>query len=113
MAVCRPLGDFWDNVQESLRFLRSCRSADRITLVRGLNDVAPERYAAILQDSGARFVEIKGYMYLGYSRNRLARENMPEHAGVRSFAEKIAAACDYRLMDENRVSRVVVLERKT
>jgi tRNA wybutosine-synthesizing protein 1 len=50
-------------------------------------------------------------MYLGYSRNRLARENMPEHAEVRSFAEKIAAACDYRIMDENRLSRVVVMER--
>ena len=100
-------------VQESLRLLRSRRSAVRITLVKGLNDFAPERYAAILQDAGASFVEIKGYMYLGYSRNRLARENMPEHAEVRSFAEKIAAACDYRFKDENKLSRVVVLERMT
>ncbi len=112
-AVCRPIGDFWDDVMDSLRGLRSRRSAVRITLVKGLNDFAPERYAAILQDAGARFVEIKGYMYLGYSRNRLARENMPEHVDVRSFAEKIAAVCDYRIMDENRLSRVVVLERKT
>jgi tRNA wybutosine-synthesizing protein 1 len=111
-AVCRPRGDFWDKVQESLRLLRSRRSAVRVTLVKGLNDFAPEKYAAILQDAGASFVEIKGYMYLGYSRNRLARENMPEHAEVRSFAEKIAAACDYRFKDENELSRVVVLERK-
>ena len=113
MAVCRPLGDYWDRIQESLRLLRSRRSAVRITLVKGLNDFAPERYAAILQDAGASFVEIKGYMYLGYSRKRLARENMPEHAEVRSFAEKVAAACDYRFKDENRLSRVVVLERMT
>jgi tRNA wybutosine-synthesizing protein 1 len=112
-GVCRPLGDYWEKVQESLRLLRSRRSAVRITLVKGLNDFAPERYAAILQDAGASFVEIKGYMYLGYSRNRLARENMPEHAEVRSFAEKIAAACDYRFKDENKLSRVVVLERIT
>jgi tRNA wybutosine-synthesizing protein 1 len=78
--------------------------------VKGLNDFSPEQYATILQNSGAHFVEIKGYMYLGYSRNRLARINMPEHAEVRSFAEKIAAACDYRFMDENKLSRVVVLE---
>jgi tRNA wybutosine-synthesizing protein 1 len=113
MAVCRPAGDYWDRVLESLHLLGTRRSAVRITLVKGLNDFAPERYAAILQDSGARFVEIKGYMYLGYSRNRLARENMPEHAEVRSFAEKIAAACDYRFKDENKLSRVVVLERMT
>lgn len=113
MAVCRPIGDFWENVQESLRLLRSRRSAVRVTLVKGLNDFAPERYAAILQDSGASFVEIKGYMYLGYSRNRLARENMPEHEEVRSFAEKVAASCDYRLKDENTLSRVVMLEKMT
>ncbi|RPI40881.1 MAG: 4-demethylwyosine synthase TYW1, partial [Methanoregulaceae archaeon] len=113
MTVCRPLGDYWDRIQESLRLLNTRRSAIRITLVKGLNDFTPERYAAIVQDAGARFVEIKGYMYLGYSRNRLARENMPEHAEVRSFAEKIAAACDYRFKDENKLSRVVVLERMT
>jgi tRNA wybutosine-synthesizing protein 1 len=111
MAVCRPLGDYWDRIQESLRLLRSRRSAIRITLVKGLNDTAPEQYAAILQDAGATFVEIKGYMYLGYSRKRLSRENMPEHAEVRSFADRIAAACDYRFKDENKLSRVVVLER--
>lgn len=109
--ICRPYTDSWENVLESIRFLRSRRSAVRVTLVRGLNDIAPEKYARILQDSGARFVETKGYMYLGYSRNRLARENMPEHAAVRSFAEKIAASCDYRIMDESRLSRVVVMER--
>ena len=31
---------------------------------------------------------------------------------VRSFAEKIAAACDYTIKDENRLSRVVCLERE-
>ena len=113
MAVCRPLGDYWERVRESLRQLRSRRSAVRVTLVKGLNDFAPERYAAILQDAGASFVEIKGYMYLGYSRNRLARENMPEHAEVRTFAEQVSAACDYRIKDENKLSRVVVLERMT
>jgi tRNA wybutosine-synthesizing protein 1 len=109
--VCRPLGDYWERVQESIRLLHSRRSAIRITLVKGVNDLSPEKYAAILQDSGAKFVEIKGYMYLGYSRNRLARTNMPEHAEVRSFAQKIGAACDYRIKDENKLSRVVMLER--
>jgi tRNA wybutosine-synthesizing protein 1 len=113
MAVCRPLTDSWDRVLESLHILRSRRSAVRVTLVKGLNDFNPEKYAAILQDAGARFVEIKGYMYLGYSRNRLARENMPEHAEVRTFAEKVSTACDYRIKDENKLSRVVVLERMT
>jgi tRNA wybutosine-synthesizing protein 1 len=109
--VCRPLADSWGQVLESLQLLGSRRSAVRITLVAGLNDFAPEKYAAILQGSGARFVEVKGYMYLGYSRNRLQRKNMPEHDAVRAFAERVAAACDYQFHDENRLSRVVCLER--
>jgi len=109
-AICHPQEDYWDRILESLRLLGTRRSAIRITLVKGLNDFAPEQYAAILQESGATFVEIKGYMYLGYSRNRLARENMPEHAEVRAFAEKVETACDYRFKDENKLSRVVVLE---
>jgi tRNA wybutosine-synthesizing protein 1 len=112
-AVCRPAGDYWDRIRESLVLLGSRRSAVRITLVKDMNDTAPERYADLLQDSGAAFVEVKGYMYLGYSRNRLKRENMPEHEAVRSFAERIAAACDSRFRDENRLSRVVCLERVT
>ena len=113
IAVCRPKEDYWERVNESLTLLGTRRSAVRITLVKDLNDFAPEKYAAILQNSGASFVEVKGYMYLGYSRNRLARENMPEHERVRAFAEKIAAASDYRIKDENKLSRVVCLERKT
>ena len=112
LSVCRPSGDYWERVGESLRGLGSRRSAVRITLVKGLNDFSPEKYAAILQDSGAQFVEVKGYMYLGYSRNRLSRENMPEHAYVRSFAGKIVKACDYRFRDENELSRVICLERE-
>jgi tRNA wybutosine-synthesizing protein 1 len=110
--VCRPLSDTWNNVRESLLLLGSRRSAVRITLVQGLNDFAPERYAAILQDSGARFVEVKGYMYVGYSRYRLQRDNMPSHEHVRAFARQIEAACDYRYYDENEASRVVCLERE-
>jgi tRNA wybutosine-synthesizing protein 1 len=111
LKVCRPSGDYWEQIQESFSLLASRRSAVRITLVKGLNDFSPEKYAAILQESGAQFVEVKGYMYLGYSRNRLARENMPDHAYVRSFADKIASACDYRFRDENKLSRVICLER--
>ena len=38
---------------------------------------------------------------------------MPEHERVREFADKIAAACDYTVRDENKLSRVVCLERVT
>ena len=110
-TVCRPVSDTWESVMESLNLLKDRRSAIRITLVSGYNDTSPGKYSALLQDSGALYVEVKGYMYLGYSRKRLERKNMPEHEAVRVFTEKIAAACDYQYRDENRLSRVVLLER--
>jgi tRNA wybutosine-synthesizing protein 1 len=110
--LCRPKEDSWELLQESLGILGSKRSAIRVTLVHGMNDCHPERYARMIQDSGATFVEVKGYMYLGYSRKRLKRDNMPGHEQVRAFADQIAAGCDYRIRDENRASRVVCLERE-
>jgi tRNA wybutosine-synthesizing protein 1 len=110
--LCRPVEKSWESVQESLALLGSRRSAIRVTLVAGWNDRAPGRYAAMIQDSGATFVEVKGYMYLGYSRKRLNRENMPEHHRIRAFAASIAEHSDYIVRDENESSRVVLLERR-
>ncbi len=90
--ICRPMGDadgYWSRIQESLARLSTKRSAVRITLVTGHNDTKPEGYARLLQDAGATFVEVKGYMYLGYSRNRLQRNNIPEHAQVRDLQRKL------------------------
>jgi tRNA wybutosine-synthesizing protein 1 len=109
--ICRPATDSWDAVRESLGLLGSRRSAIRITLVRGLNDHDPGGYGRLVQDSGASFVEVKGYMFLGYSRKRLTRDHMPGHDHVRSFAEEIASCTDYRIRDENPLSRVICLER--
>jgi len=110
-ALCRPVEDSWELVRESLQLLGSRRSAIRITLVKGWNDFNAAAYARMIQDSGAGFVEVKGYMFLGYSRKRLERGNMPDHSDVQRFAGEIAACADYQVLDENPGSRVVCLER--
>jgi tRNA wybutosine-synthesizing protein 1 len=111
LRICRPTGDYWDRICESLSILGTRRSAVRVTLVRALNDHHPEQYAALFQDSGAGYIEIKGYMYLGYSRKRLSREHMPDHSHIREFAERVTEHCDYRVTNENTMSRVVLLEK--
>jgi tRNA wybutosine-synthesizing protein 1 len=113
LQVCRPLEDSWQDVTESVALLGSRRSALRLTLVKGLNDIRPDRYARLIADSGARFVEVKGYMYLGYSRKRLRQSNMPEHEYVNRFAQEIAKHSGYRIIDENPLSRVVCMERES
>ncbi|MDD1669799.1 MAG: 4-demethylwyosine synthase TYW1 [Methanomicrobiales archaeon] len=110
-GLCRPVGDSWERVVESLGILGKRRSAIRITLVRGMNDFHPELYAGLIQESGARFVEVKGYMFLGYSRKRLKKEHMPGHGEIQAFATALAGGSDYEIRDESPASRVVLLER--
>ena len=109
--LCRPVTDSWERVVESLGILGERRSAIRITLVRGENDTRPDLYGRLIQESGARFVEVKGYMFLGYSRKRLKKENMPGHGEIQAFAESLSGCSDYEIRDESPASRVVLLER--
>ena len=110
-SLCRPSSDLWANVLTSISEMSRQRSAVRITMVKGINDHSPEKYGAILKDSGATFIEVKGYMYLGYSRKRLERGNMPEHTEVQEFAKSISEYSDYKILDESPLSRVICLER--
>ena len=110
--VCRPMEDSWEQVKESLSLLGERQSAIRITVVKGLNDTSPEGYARLIQDASPLYVEVKGYMYLGYSRNRLTRAHMPTHEYVTAFANEITKYCDYEVYDDSPVSRVVCLKRR-
>ncbi len=108
----RPIRNFWDNVLRSLKILpnKECRTVLRITLVKGYNDY-PEKFSPLVDLAQPDFVEVKAYMYLGYSRLRLPRSAMPEHEYVREFSEKLSRLTNYEIEDESDVSRVVLLKR--
>ena len=120
-TICRPIGDalfMWKNIQTSLSLLKNkeeegVRTVVRITLVKGCNDSSPKKFADIIRRASPMYVEIKGYMYLGYSRIRLTEIAAPDMDLVRSFATRVAEHCDYDVMDENVPSRVVCLRRKS
>jgi tRNA wybutosine-synthesizing protein 1 len=119
--ICRPIGDpaaMWGNIQTSLSLLRQkeeegIRTAVRITLVNGYNDTDEEGFAKIIEEAQPLFVEVKGYMYLGYSRMRLTEMHVPDMETIRRFAAGVAQLCNYEIMDENVPSRVVCLKRKS
>ncbi len=120
-TICRPIGDpgvMWENIQKSLSLLRKkedeegIRTAVRITVVKGFNDTDEAGFAAIVEKAQPLFVEVKGYMYLGYSRMRLTEMHVPDMETIRSFAAEVAQLCNYDIMDENVPSRVVCLKRK-
>jgi tRNA wybutosine-synthesizing protein 1 len=109
--VCRPGGDLWPRVLESLEGLRDhrCRSVIRLTLARGLNMERPEDYARLIERAEPDFVEVKAYMHLGRSRDRLAREAMPSHAEIMEFSQALGRSMGYEPEADVPLSRVALL----
>ncbi|RLG65087.1 4-demethylwyosine synthase TYW1 [archaeon] len=113
-AICRPLSPkLWNRIMESIELIQSftCPTVVRITAVKGLNMKKPERYAKIILKGNPTYVEVKAYMYVGLSRQRLKFENMPTHEEVKRFATQLAEELSYDIIDESEPSRVVLLSR--
>lgn len=108
--------DGWQRLMESLKILKSMkkdtRTTLRFTLIKGLNMEDEKGWAETIKISDPLFVEIKAYMFVGSSRERLAIENMPRHNEVKEFSEKIGALCGYKIIDEKENSRVVLLAKE-
>jgi tRNA wybutosine-synthesizing protein 1 len=114
LKVCRPAcADGWMRLGRSLELMPSfsCRKVVRLTMVKGANMKNPEGYADLLEKTGCDFIEVKGYMWVGYSRKRLKMENVPLHQEIKAFAEKLSEATGYRLADESEPSRVILLKK--
>lgn len=114
LKTCNPLVEgTWVKIKESLSLIKNFkRSTIRLTLVKGINMVDPESYAELIKLAGPTFVELKAYMWVGHSRERLAIENMPLHKDILEFAEKIAKASGLKIIDQKPESRVVLLMKK-
>jgi len=113
-SLCRPgIKNGWERVTESQELLQSleCRTVNRLTMVSGRNMHDPHAYSRLIETGEPDFVEVKGYMFLGSSQNRLDRSNAPSHREIRAFSAKIAALTGYHMVDEQVESRVVLLSR--
>jgi tRNA wybutosine-synthesizing protein 1 len=111
--VCAPLADTWDNIKRSLETIKDSdsRTAVRMTLTKGVNIINPEGYARLIELAEPDYVELKAYMHLGFSRNRLTLESMPSYDEVLDFSRKVAAALGYLIADGSENSRVVLLSK--
>ncbi len=108
--------DGWERLMESLSYLKNFNkkgnTAIRITLIKEKNMVEPDSYAKIIDSAQPTYVEVKGYMFVGSSRQRMTIANMPRHHEVRAFAEKICSYSKlYELVDEQEQSNVVLLTK--
>ncbi|MBD3259882.1 4-demethylwyosine synthase TYW1 [Candidatus Woesearchaeota archaeon] len=106
--------DAWQRFKRSLDIMKTmnCRTAARITLIKGINMEDMEGYKKLIEKAMPDYVEVKAYMFVGSSRQRLAIKNMPYHEEVREFSVKLASILpDYSIRDEKAESRVVLLAR--
>jgi len=109
------LKDGWERlvktVTEILPELET-RKVLRLTLVKDLNMHSPERYAELIEKSRTHFVECKAYMAVGCSTDRLPYEAMPSHDEIREFAKNICSSINWKIIDEQEASRVVLIAKK-
>ena len=107
--------DSWQRWNATLNMLKDLktRTVLRITLIRDYNnqeEMIPT-FAKMLDQSSPHFVEIKSYMHIGRSINRLDYENMLEMEEVKEFSNQlIKHSKKFSIMDESHASRIVVLQ---
>ena len=115
--IDRPiLKNAWQGLMKTMSLLPKIkdktRTVLRFTLIKEMNMVHANQWADIIRLSEPMFVEIKAYMWVGMSRERLEKSNMPEHDEVKKFAEEIAKHSGYKLIDEHEPSKVVLLMKE-
>jgi len=112
--LCVPLiPNGWQNIQRTLALLPSLstKTVIRHTLVQGWNmdeNYIP-MYAKLDEKASPTFIEPKGYVFVGGSRNRLHFSNMPQHEQIKRFGQKLAEQLGYDMVMEKEDSFVVLL----
>jgi tRNA wybutosine-synthesizing protein 1 len=111
-------GDAWERWWDSLRFLSKAdtRTVLRMTLIRGYNDSADfvEEFAQMMDQGDPHFIELKSYMHIGRSNQRLEQEDMLEMDEVRDFSAQLCTKMpSFAVMDESEISRIVVLQNQS
>jgi tRNA wybutosine-synthesizing protein 1 len=107
--------DAWERWWKSLRFLETVntRTVLRMTMIRGYNDNTKfiEELAEMMRQANPHFIELKSYMHIGMSTQRLEKNNMLEMSEIRNFTSQLHdKLADFSIMDESEISRVIVLQ---
>jgi len=107
--------DSWERWNRTLDMLKDLdtRTVLRITLIRNYNDQKEmiPAFVKMFRKASPHFIEIKSYMHIGRSTNRLEHENMLEMEEVKKFSEQIAKESKiFSIMDESLVSRISILQ---
>lgn len=113
--------DAWEKLNETLDILPKLkgktRTVFRMNLVKDLNMFSEQakEYAELIKKSQPKFIELKGFMSVGFARERLGYERMPTEKDMKNFIEilleelKKIGENEYKLLGEHSFSRAYVL----
>jgi len=136
-APNKKLYDFWHNssrknawktFNKTLNIIRNLkgktRRVIRLTLVKkgikigkfkNISNMKKEhvsQYAKLIRKSEPDFIHVKGFMSVGWSRNRIGYDKMPWHHEVLEFAKKLEKELEkeeYKILEQAERSCVVLL----
>jgi len=109
--------DAWERWLKSLHFLAdvNTRTVLRMTLIRDYNENPQfvNEFAEIMLQGNPHFVELKSYMHIGMSTQRLKKDSMLEMNEVQKFSNELYKKMSgFSIMDESEISRIVVLQNQ-
>ncbi|MDP7179685.1 MAG: 4-demethylwyosine synthase TYW1 [Candidatus Woesearchaeota archaeon] len=109
--ICSPLvKNQWEKILESINLMNKFkRNTLRLTLAKDVNLIKPEKYAELIKQASPQFIEAKAYVWVGHSKQRLEITNMPIHSEIIDFAKKISSLTNFKIVDDKKESRVVLL----
>ena len=106
MSKLTPLG-----VPPTAEYWGNCRMVFRMNLIKDFNmyEEHIKEYAKLIVKAKPWFVEIKGYMSVGFARQRLGYDKMPTDKEMKLFIEKLAKETKLKILDSHEFSRAWVL----
>lgn len=116
--VCKPKwnSNAWDKFSQTLDLLPSLdtRIVCRHTLMKGINMSKQhvKEFAALDMRADPDYIENKGYVFVGHSRENLGVENMPSHEDIMEFSNAIAPLTQREVLSDSRPSRVALVGRE-
>lgn len=113
---CQPWEEGqYEKILESMDILKRLKTKGktktvlRITCINGFNMDKIPKFKWIVDKMQPSYIECKGYTYVGQSRERMQKGNMPKHHEVKEFASRLAELTGYKVKEEQKESWVVLL----
>ncbi len=109
--------DSWKRFNETINLFSKlkCRRVLRFTMIKGMNDSLKDLddFIKMFEKTEADFLEIKSYMHIGSSREKMKFENMPTPAEILKYSKEIEKKSKlFKIEEEDPKSRIVLLKNK-